>query len=341
MKFLTAILCAFSLISIAQKSEYEYDVKENKVEKQAYDFSLVINPVFTDISNDNQVMGFNPRVLFRLNTIMSVQADFFGSYLNNEPDIVVDNADRENVYNGVVAGDYKRYMQFNGLVTFNLWNDVFESPSRVNIPNDRKGSGNRYFLQLDQVEKMHQVGLRLGGGIYQNQLIEKGTEFDGRTPGTLDFEELENVYGKNYSAINYNLLNIGVSYERINHLKVRIKTDSIGGRQKMNHWKIYGDFFIAPSMDLSNMTFSTYDGMNITSQDYELQIFSAPGNLANGDSPQQEHFGFRVGFEFKQTGKYGLNYGIETGVRPGTGKFLARSYATAKVGVALNWRLVR
>lgn len=338
MKFLTALFCAFSFISIAQKSEYEYDVKENNIEKHAYDFSLIVNP-FTDISNDNQVLGFNPRLLFRLNTVVSIQADFFGSYLNNVPDIVVNNAD--HVYNGVVAGDYKPYMQFNGLVTFNLWNDVFEAPSRVNLPNDRKGSGNRYFLQMNQIEKMHQVGLRLGGGMYQNQLIEKGTEFDGRTPGALDFEELENLYGDNYSAISYNLLNLGFSYERINHLKVNIKTDSIGYLQKMNHWKVYGDFFIAPSMDLSNMTFTTYDGMNISSQDYELQIFTAPGNLANGDSPQQEHFGFRVGFEFKQTGKYGLNYGIEAGVRPGTGAFIARSYTTAKVGVALNWRLVR
>jgi hypothetical protein len=200
MKIFTVVFICLSFVGFTQKSEYDYNIKENNLEKHPVDLSLKLNPIFTDISNDNSVAGFNAGFHFRINTIMSFYGDYNGSYYNIKPEVVKRNS-TVKVYNGVVADDYVPYQYFNGGATLFLWTDVYEGKAKVSLPSEvRNGKKQRYFLELDKIEKLRQVGLRVGAGVYQGQIIEKGLEFDGYN----DLEpinDLLNTAGYNYSSI--------------------------------------------------------------------------------------------------------------------------------------------
>jgi hypothetical protein len=114
--------------------------------------------------------------------------------------------------------------------------------------------------------------------------------------------------------------------------------DSIGIRNKKNHWRIYGDVLYAQNMEIGDVLFTWDDGSGEQEAEYRLQKWTVPGK---DDYFRSELFGYRVGFDFNSTGKVGYSYGIELGSRPGTGSFLARTYLNAKVGVSLNYNVVK
>ena len=335
MNIFTVIFIGFSFVGFTQKSEYDYNIKENNLEKHPIDFSIKLNPIFADVSNDNSVLGFNTEFHFRMNTIMSFYGGYNGSYFNIKPEVVKANS-TDKAYNGV-ADDYVPYKYFNGVVTLFLWTEIYEGKSKVSLPSEiRNGNKQRYFLELDKIDKLRQVGLRLGGGAYQGQVIEKDLEFDGNND-TEFINYLLNTAGDNYSNIKYSLFSGGLSYEKINHLSVNVK-DSIGIRNKKNHWRIYGDMLYAQNMVIGDILFTWHDGSEKQSAVYDLQKFTGPEKDKYFDA---KLFGYRVGFDFNSTSKVGYCYGIELGSRPGTGSFLARTYLNVKVGMSLNFNVVK
>lgn len=337
MKIFTVIFIGLSFVGFTQKSEYDYNIKENNLEKHPIDFSVKLNPIFTDFSNDNSVLGFNTEFHFRMNTIMSFYGGYNGSYFNIKPEVVKANS-TDKAYNGVVADDYVPYKYLNGGVTLFLWTDLYEGKSKLSLPNEVKnGKKQRYFLELDKIEKLRQFGLRVGSGVYQGQIAEKGVEFDGHNDfDSLPINYLVNKAGSNYSSIRYSVFSGGFSYEQINHLSVNMK-DSLGIVNKKNHWRIYADVLYAQNMEIGNMLFTWDDGSGEQAAEYELQKFTIP---RQGDDLRPELFGYRIGFDFNSTGKVGYSYGVEVGSRPGTGSFLARTYLNAKVGMSLNFKVI-
>ena len=176
------ILSLLVLISIsAFGQDHDYKIKENKINKHATDLSLVLNPVFTDVSNDNIAAGYSADFLLRLNTIMSFRGSYLGSYYNIEP--TQENA-TSGVYNGVLDGKYVPFQYYHGEVTLYLYTDVYEANVKVNMPTEiRNGEKQHSYLELEKVDKMRQVGIRVGGGQYTGQLKEKGTMKDGLNDG--------------------------------------------------------------------------------------------------------------------------------------------------------------
>lgn len=324
---IVAALILFSVVGMAQESTYTYNIKQNDIEQHAADLSLKINPLFTDFSNDNTVLGFSPEINFRLNTILSFQGQYQGSYYNLKPDVV--KSENPAVYNGI-ANSFKPYQYYNGGLTLYIVNLLTEGKSRVTLPREtRNGDNHSYFLELNNIEKLHQVGIRLSAGQFQGQLAEKGLEFDGTNSDTL-IAGIDNPAGSNFTSITYNLFTGGLSYEKVNHVKIKIKEDSLGTRAKYSQWKVYGDFLYARNMILGDILYSWNENGTLRQEVYDLSKYT-----------EIAEFGYRVGFEFNHTGKYGYCYGVEAGARPGTGSFMARSYAQVKVGFTLNYRLVQ
>ena len=322
MNIFTVIFIGFSFVGFTQKSEYDYNIKENNLEKHPIDFSIKLNPIFADVSNDNSVLGFNTEFHFRMNTIMSFYGGYNGSYFNIKPEVVKANS-TDKAYNGV-ADDYVPYKYFNGVVTLFLWTEIYEGKSKVSLPSEiRNGNKQRYFLELDKIDKLRQV-------------IEKDLEFDGNND-TEFINYLLNTAGDNYSNIKYSLFSGGLSYEKINHLSVNVK-DSIGIRNKKNHWRIYGDMLYAQNMVIGDILFTWHDGSEKQSAVYGLQKFTGPEKYNYFDA---KLFGYRVGFDFNSTSKVGYCYGIELGSRPGTGSFIARTYLNVKVGMSFNFNVVK
>lgn len=338
MRPLIAALCLLSLHLYSQDSDYDFNIKENKVEKSAYDFSIKLNPVFTDISSDNNVGGFSSSLFFRISTIMALHGEYFGSYYNYKPEVVKSNTSVPS-FNGIAANGYVPFQFYNAGVTLYLFSTPFDGKVRVNLPSEkRNGSKQRYFLEVDDVEKIRQLGLRLNAGQFKGQTAEKDGEFDGTDPdplGTIVY--LNNVGGTNYTNMSYNLYSVGLSYEHINHVKFNIKTDSIGIKSKRNHWRIYGDFLVAQELELGDILY-TWEESGIRDEAvYELQKYTVPA-FENNVLP---YLGYRVGFEYNSTGKLGFTYGVEAGSRPGMGSMISRTYFSAKVGVSFNWRLIK
>jgi len=308
-------------------------VNQNQVEKNAYDFSFKLNTLFTDVSYDNIVVGFNPSLLYRISTVMTVHGEFYGSYYNYKPETIIENS---TAYNGIIAGDYVPYLTYNGGATFYLWEETYEGRTKFSLPKKtRNGQANSYFLEVEGVEKIRQFGLRLTAGKYQGQIAEKGLEFEGYNKDTL-IASLDNSNANNYTSINYNLFSVGFSYEQINHLKINIKTDSLGSRSKLNHWRVYVDFLLARQMTIGEILYTWEEGGEVVNEVFQLQKWTIPGE----DTYSMEYMGFRTGFEFNATGKVGFTYGVELGARPGTGNFAERGYINAKLGVSFNWRLI-
>lgn len=336
MKSFTVIFISLSFVGFTQKSEYDYNIKENNLEKHPIDFSVKLNPIFFDVSNDNSVLGFNTELHFRINTIMSFYGGYNGSYFNIKPEVVKANSTHK-AYNGVVADDYVPYEYFNGGVSLFLWTEIYEGKSKVSLPSEvRNGNKQRYFLEIDKIDKLRQVGLRVGVGAYQGQVIEKDSEFDGNNDTEM-INYLLNTEGDNYSSIKYSLFSVGLSYEKINHLSVNVK-DSIGIRNKKNHWRVYGDMLYAQNMVIGDILFTWHDGSEEKEAEYDLQKFTGPEKENYFDS---RLFGYRVGFDFNSTNKTGYCYAVELGSRPGTGSFLARTYLNIKVGMSLNFNVVK
>ncbi|MDG1518681.1 MAG: hypothetical protein P8Q42_11690 [Flavobacteriales bacterium] len=336
MNIFTVIFIGFSFVGFTQKSEYDYNIKENNLEKHPKDFSVKLNPIFTDLSNDNSVLGFNTGFHFRMNTVMSLYGGYYGSYFNIKPEVVKANS-TEKVYNGVVADNYVPYKYLHGGVTMFLWTEVYEGKSKVSLPSEvRNGNKQRCFLEIDKIDKLRQVGLRIGVGAYQGQVIEKDSEFEGNNDTEI-INYLTNAAGNNYSSLKYSLFSGGLSYEKINHLSVNVK-DSIGIRNKKNHWRLYGDILYAQNMVIGDILFTWHDGSSEKEAEYDLQKFTGPEKENYFDS---RLFGYRVGFDFNSTNKKGYCYGIELGSRPGTGSLLARTYLNIKVGMSFNFNVIK
>ena len=334
------LLYLFSFVStcvFAQNGDYEFSIKDNDPTANAYDLSIKLNPFFTDISNDNTVMGYSPSLFFRISTVMALHGEFLGSYYNNIPETVKSSSGTPS-YNGVVDGDYVPFQYLNGGATLYLWSETYEKGAKVGLPKQKRNGGNqRYFLEIKEVEKIRQFGFRATSGKYQGQIAEKGLEFDGVDPDpNVIIANLNNTTGTNYSSISYSLYSAGFCYEELSQLEVDIKTDSLGLKSKKNHWKLYADFLIAQNMQLSDMLYTWDDNGTETSAVYDIQKYTIP-DLEVDIVP---YLGYRVGFEFSSTGKVGYTYGVEAGTRPGTGSFLARTYLNAKFGMSLNWRLL-
>lgn len=338
MRPLFLILCFLGSFLFAQDSDYDFNIKDNKVEKSAYDLSLKLNPAFTDLSLDNNVGGYSSSLFFRISTIMALHAEYFGSYYNYEPEIIKENTSVPT-FNGISAGGYVPYQFYNAGATIYLFSQPFEGKIRVGLPSEvRNGAKHRYFFEVDDVEKIRQLGLRASAGKFQGQTVEKDGEFDGTDPDPLvAIVTLDNEGGTNYTDISYNLFSLGFSYEQINHVKVDIKTDSIGIKAKRNHWRIYGDFLVAQQIELGDILYTWDDSGIQQEQVYELQKYTVP-KFENDVVP---YMGYRAGFEYNTTGKVGFTYGVEAGARPGLGSMISRSYFSAKIGVSFNWRLIK
>lgn len=326
-----SIFVLFSSVVIGQ--DHEYKIKENKLGKYATDLSLVLNPLFTDISNDNIVGGYSTDLLFRMNTIMSFRANYTGSYLNQKPEQV--NKDNGGVYNGLASDGYVPFQYFHGEVTLYLYTDVYESNVKVGLPSQyRNGEKQNSYLELEKIDKMRQVGLRAGGGKYQGQLTEKGFEFHGvdETKSLADptrVADLDNSLNNNYTTVSYDLISAGVSYESVSHLVVDI-ADSVGVKSKKSQWMIYGDALYGLNFELGDMKTFVNNGGNLDETIYSLGKFTEVAEI-----------GFRVGFEHNITSIVGWSYGVEAGARPGTGSFGQRSYIAAKVGVSFNFKTLK
>lgn len=320
------------IISPAIAQDYGYKIKENKINKHAADLSFVINPAFTTLSNNNTVGGYSADVLLRLNTIMSFRGNYTGSYYNDEPS---QNSDQAGIYNGVPTGNLKPFQYFHGEVSLYLYTNVYEGAAKVSLPSEtRSGEKQSYFLELDKIDKMQQVGLRVGGGKFQNQLTEKGFEFFGvdESKPISDISaiaDLDNSLSDNYTTIQYDLVSAGITFEKVNHLVVEVE-DGIGEKSKRSQWMIYGDFLYGMNIDIGDMTVAE-DVLGVKDETiYELNKYT---NI--------QEFGYRVGFEHNVTSKVGWSYGVEMGSRPGTGSFGQRTYVSAKVGVSFNFKTIK
>ncbi len=339
MRPLIWALCLCTVSLFAQKSDYDFNIKDNKVEKSAYDLSLKLNPAFTDYSYDNTVGGYSSSLFFRISTIMALHGEYFGSYYNVEPAIEKENTS-VTTYNGVAANGYVPFQYYKVGATIYLFSRPFEGRVKVSLPSEkRNGSKQRYFFEVDGVEKLRQLGLRASAGQFQGQAKERDGEFDGANPDPLGdpLIPLNNVGGDNYTSLSYNLFSLGFSYEQLNHVTINIKTDSIGMKPKRNHWRIYADFLVAQQIKLDDIRY-TWDESGILEEEvYELQKYTVP-KFENDVLP---YLGYRAGFEYNTTGKVGFTYGLEVGARPGMGSMIARSFFSAKVGVSFNWKLIK
>lgn len=335
MKLLTALLCVFAISLFAQESEYDFNIKENRLDKDPYDLSIRLVPSFTDLSKDNSVAGYAPSLFLRVGELMAIEGEYMGSYYNVIPDIEKSNTTAPT-YNGVVNGEYVPFQYYKGGITLYVFSEAFEGKVKLGLPSEqRNGVKQRYFLEIDDVEKQRQVGIRITGGQYQGQIAEKNDEFEGVDPDPANIiAPLTNDGGMNYSSIKYNLFSAGVTFEQINHLKVNVKTDSLGIRTKRNHWKIYLDFLLAQQMEIGDILY-TWDETGTRNEEvYELQKYTIP-DLEVDVVP---YLGYRAGFEFNSTGFLGYTYGVEIGARPGMGSIINRSYFAAKVGASLNFK---
>jgi len=310
--------------------DHDYKIKENKIGKYATDLSLVLNPIYTDISNNNIVGGYSADFLLRLNTIMSFRGNYTGSYLNQEPS----KENKTGVYNGIVSGDYIPFQYLHGEITLYLFTDVYESNVKIEMPGEmRNGKKQHSYLELDKIDKMRQVGLRVGGGKYQGQLKEKGDEFHGLDntktfADTNRIRDLDNPLNDNYTSVSYDLITAGISYESVSHLVVEI-ADSIGRKSKRSQWMIYGDALYGMNFHLGDLVVDE-DGKGAGQPVvYGLDKFTEIAPI-----------GFRLGFERNVTSTVGWSYGIEFGARPGTGTFGQRSYVSAKVGISFNFKTI-
>ena len=325
-----AILVFISLTVLGQ--DHDYKIKENKINKHASDLSFVLNPVFSDVSNDNITAGYGGDILFRLNTIMSFRGSFLGSYYNIEP---AQENSPSGIYDGVVAGDYVPFQYYHGELTLYLYTEVYEANEKVNMPIEiRNGEKQRSYLELEKIDKMRQVGIRVGGGQYSSQLKEKGFEFHGADESKPlsdinRISDLDNSMNDNYTSISYDLISAGLSYESVSHLAVEI-ADSIGVKTKKSQWMIYADGLYGMNMQVGDL---------LTAQDVlgvkEETIYSL------GTYTELAEFGYRVGFERNMTSTVGWSYGVEFGARPGTGTFGKRSYVSAKVGISFNFKTIK
>lgn len=249
---------------------------------------------------------------------------YLGSYSNRQPKVI--KSDAPPAYNGV-PNDFKNYNYYNGGVTLYLWSQTFEGQSKFRIPKSKRKEHS--FLTVDRVEKAQQFALRLSAGQFQNLLKEKSNELDGTNADTL-INYMDNEDGENFTTVNYNLYSGGFMYERINHLKVKIKEDSIGTKGRYNQWRIYADFLYARNMNLGDILYTWDDGGGRNEAVYDLNKYS-----------EVQEYGCRVGFELNHTGRYGYFYGVEFGARPGTGDILSRYYGQIKVGFSLNYKLFK
>lgn len=329
-KVLVSLLLIVVYPTVAQ--DYEYKIKENKINKHASDLSLVVNPVFTNLSENNTVGGYGADITFRLNTIMSFRGNYSGSYFNIEPNQI---SERDGVYNGISSGELKPFQYFHGELSLYLFTKVFEGSSKITLPSEvRNGEKQRYQLELSKVDKMQQVGFRFGGGKFQNQLKEKGFEFFGVDLGKpisdiSAISDLDNSLSDNYTTIEYDLVSAGLTYEKVNHLVVEVE-NGIGEKSNRSQWMVYGDFLYGLNMNIGDILIAE-NVLNVKEEKvYELNKYT-----------RIQEFGYRLGFEHNVTSKVGWSCGIELGSRPGTGSIGQRTYVSAKVGVSLNFKTIK
>jgi hypothetical protein len=330
---LLSLFVLFSIFVVGQN--YDYKIRENKIEKYATDLSFVVNPLYTDVSKNNIVGGYGIDFLLRLNTIMSFRGNYTGSYFNKKSS-QENKIDTED-YNGIVSSDYVPFQYFHGEITLYLYTDVYESNMKVGIPVEARDVKNkRSYLEIDKIDKMRQVGLRFGGGKYQGQLKEKTDEFYGvddnkgyEDPNrTINFP-LDNPSNDNLTSVSYDLISAGLSYESVSHLRVKF-ADSMGAKNKMSQWIIYGDALYGMNFHLGDLIV-VKDSSNVKETVvYGLDKFTEIAPI-----------GFRFGFEHNVTSTLGWSYGLEIGSRPGTGTFPQRIYVAAKFGVSLNFKTMQ
>jgi hypothetical protein len=329
------MLSLFTFITIfASGQDHNYKIKENKINKHATDLSLVLNPVITDISNDNTVAGYSADFLFRLNTIMSFRGSYLGSYYNIKP---TQENSLDGGYNGVLKGDYIPFQYYQGQVTLYLYTDVYEANVKVNMPTEiRNGEKQHSYLELDKIDKMRQVGLRVGGGQYKGQLKEKGIEFHGIDLSNDDLsdinriQDLDNSQNDNFTSLSYDLISAGVTYESVSHLVINVE-DSVGIKSKKSQWVLYAEGLYGMNMQIGDLLTAEDDGAGTKHETlYSLGTFT-----------EIAEFGYRVGLEHNMTSKVGWSYGVEIGARPGTGTFGQRSYISAKVGISFNFKTLK
>ena len=138
----------FSILVVGQNDDYK--IRENKIEKYAADFSLIVNPFYTDVSINNTVSGYGIDFLYRLNTVLSFRGNYTGSYFNLKPS--QENKINPEVYNGIVSGNYVPFQYFHGEMTLYLYTDVYESKIKVGIPADARNNKNkRSYLEIDNL----------------------------------------------------------------------------------------------------------------------------------------------------------------------------------------------
>ena len=327
------LLSLFFLVSMfVVGQDYDYKIKENKIEKYATDLSLVVNPLYTDVSSNNIVGGYGIDFLFRLNTIISFRGNYTGSYFNQKPSR--ENKKNSEVYNGIVSGNYVPFKYFHGEMTLYLYTDVYESKIKVGIPIEaRKEENKRSYLKIDKIDKMRQVGLRFGGGKYQGQLKEKTDEFYGvdESKSFADSNrimDLDNPLNDNFTSVTYDLISAGLSYESVSHLRIKF-SDAKGYKNKMSQWIIYGDALYGMNFNLGDIMFDQDGSGTMEEVVYSLNKFTEIAPI-----------GFRLGFDHNITSRFGWSYGLEIGSRPGTGTFLQRGYFSAKFGVSLNYKTI-
>jgi len=284
----------------------------------ASNLTLLLDPFYFELYGINTNLGYSASLRYRWHNTIALKLAYRGSYYES---VEKESIGQAGSFGGPATGvsnlqsiDLNADYYFNSKIDTNV--------ESVNIGLFRGFNFNERVTALFQA----QYGLRLGFQYFQTFVSGDQIPFSGYFESDPSKKIVNFGLEQLGTMMEENIINIGASITGRHDLLITNQT--LGQSKVMNETYLYGDILYAPELAYANVILTNYQYLSRE----QYTDFVVNNNIS------KSRFGFRIGFDYTDLSRAGLNFGMEAGFRPGP-TFDSGLYVMGKFGVALNAKI--